>query len=711
MASKKVPVAVWQGRLEGAREVWKRREPVVRWLKDAVAGRFPPMVAGPAWPRSGRVVLDGAGQINVNLCLRAMNHYRALCYKEFPKLRFPNVGEGDEQDAPIIAQLAERVMLAGDAPTESRSAVANVCTTGPWAVWYGIDEEIADAERLMGLSTPIGALIAKAAMGLPVSPLPGMDFLALSSTIRDVLAEADQIVAMAPEIRENMVRLAQESDRMADEEANSARVTSTHARQVWYQHTPYGTRCLIDPTVWDIKHAAWAARCIVLPVDVAREFEMFNPKARREVAPMPFMPTDGHPTVLSLKMGGEDLDKENSAIVVWEIHDKRNRKRHLVSDGYDDYMGVTDEYPFMGDDGEPLLPNFWPMVIRTPIQTDEEKPERIIGVPVLEPGKPHQEEVIKFHSAHAMAAKKTARLLKVPATLDDDTKADIAMARDCSMIPVDDAAGQTGNSFGPIDFGPAPIDYLASELRATANFAKAVGISLATMTGEPVADTLGQEELAMEGASITQKDLVSNLESGYAELAIGTLILVKKFYTDEQIASLIGRDFVEPPRDPSTGQPVGLSKWTKWKATSLYGDKIECVFASRAKEEELAKRKQQMDYVIMLRSDIDMNGLPKWETEEYLQEIARSLGFGKLSKYVPTEEEKAMIQLTIQSGMAAQQQMDRNGKRPEPGGDPTSRIAGGQRGKPPIQNAQSRGRGPQTSGQMQGAAARPNTAV
>lgn len=703
--AKKVPAEVWLGRLAAAKEVWKRREPTAKWLQDSLAGKFPAYVPGPAWPRSGRLSLDGAEQINVNLNLRAANHYKALAYDEFPDLRWPNVGEGDTKVYTRISQLVERVMSGGDAVRECRSGITNVCTKGAWVMWVGYDQDLLDPARVAGASTPISVLVSKAAMGMPVSPLPGMDYLAVADTVRTLLVDPEQVVAMPPEIRENLIRLAQEADAMAQDEFDSGQSVTTRRGQVWYQHTPYGSRCLWDSSVWDMREIGWAARLIIMRKDEIADSPLFTAKAKKEIKSVEYTDNDGHAVVLSGRMSNTDLDEENSACRIWEIHDKRNRKRHLVSEGYDDYMEVSDVHPMLSrSTGQPLLPNFFPMVVRTPILSDEERPERTIGVPLLEPGIPHQIEAIKFHSAHALAAKKTARVIQIPAGLDEETKTDLALARDCAMIPVDATAGEKPIAQA-LNFGNAPVDYLAGALRATADFAKSVGISLGTLTGEPVADTLGQEELAMEGSNLYQRDIVSSLESGFAETALITLILVREFYTPEQIAELVGKDFVEPPRD-AQGNPAGPSPWDLWRATSLDGDKIECVFASRARAEELAKNKQIMDLVALLDTKVDLNGLPKWETQPYIEDVAKRLGLGRLTKYEPTPEEKAMIALTIESGRAAQQGMERNGKRTD-----DSRIAGGQRGTPPVPGRQSRGRGPAQNGQIQNAAQRPATAT
>lgn len=688
----------WEARLDASWRVFKRVEPMVRKLKDSLRGKFPAVVPGVAAEDLKRHELGRrVEQVNLNVNLRTVTYMRAVAFDEFPQITYPRVGEGDDQLATMNEYLLERVMDEGDCVYEWRAAMLNMFTTGPAIVWQGIERPIASMENLAGTTTTpdefVHAAAARAELGLaPIDPPKSADQLAIGRVARESLLDETLSRELTRNQRNALLQLAHRTDVLAQAEIDTPRTRIAQRGEVWYQHTPYGTWCLWDHSVWHRPRLDWIARALVLRREEILEDESFSDEFKKQLRALEKTEAEVQPGDGAERIPADDdpnlAEHDNSAIKVWEVWWKGGLKRHYIVKGIDVFGEKESAYPYMGADGQAAIKGFYPCTVVVPLEHDTELPERTIGIPILEPAWPQQIEIIKTRSAYVTAIKKTARIYVAAAGMSNDEIDEIKEGRDGTVVraPPGLRAGEKPLERMPI--GEAPRDYLLASQQLIYDYAQMVGVSLPSLTGQPVADTLGQERIATEAVGVTQGDLVRQVERGFAHCAETTRALIRTFFKRAHVKSYMG-DYYAAPRVDAQGNEVP-APFEQWQMTSLHGDKLKATLASRQRGEDPLRIKQIQDFIAQLQADLDAAGVPRWETEPYLNMQAKALELGVLQRYEPTQAELLLALAAAQGGMGQE-----TSEKPQRGGGQRSgRKARGGRGKPSVPGRQRRGRDP-----------------
>lgn len=695
---------LWSGRLNAAGHVLASIQPNWTRLEDALAGIFPRVVPRKIVEKDGTSGWEGDDeQINVNVTLAVASYMTALAFDDQPRLnwsRFP------DEPSIVVAEserLAMMLMDDADAVMECRRAMRYMMTRGPWINWLSVDRVCATPEEVRASMIPPEEFVLAARTGT-LKELPyGVDYYKIGVIARDEIEDPAKALQYTPEERARIGQLAETCEAQHQKRLKLPRAIRMKAR-INVEATPYGTHCRWDPTVTDVRRARWAARKIIMSRDEFLADPAFTDEAKDEIEPLSLRNTKDAPETFLPDAPPDKALEENGRIVLWQIHDRAYRKMHYVSEGK--YCGLVekdDKYPFLDAEGEPLFPDFYPMVVRTPIQHNREKPEQSLGIPFLAPGWPIQLEIIRTRSAYYNACKRAARIAVASSKVDDKTLAAYEAALDGTVIKP--SAGYNPNEDGPlferVDMGQAPLDYLQASVRLMADYANVSRVPLAALTGEPVADTLGQEEMAMKGAAVTQTDVIRNLESGYAELARKAFILFKTFASDDEFVGYLGKSSLNPTKD-------GVPLFQAVKAMGIDGRKMVAKFASSVRAEDLARQKQRMDFYALSMGPLgrDSTMMPFFDGKSQLINIAKEMEIEGLVPYEPSTAELLAAALTKVMG-AQGGQPGNNGES----GDKTGRKAGGERGAPAIPNRQDRAEAPPGKPQMQGAAMRPMNAT
>lgn len=704
---------LWAHRLQVSESVYKRLYPDFERYENALSGRFPvvmPMSPGDVDDK-GQITSWVNDQIELNMMLRVTNMMCALAFDENPSFTFSRQPEEPESACVASERAMEMLIDEADAMGEARVALRYMFTRGPWIMWPVVVRTGATPEEVLGSKTNPEDLVLAARTGQLTDVPAGTDFYATSVAARGVLEDPAQALGLMPDERARIAQLAETCE--VEHQRWLERAHRGPEAKISFVATPYGPWCQWDPTVTDVRRADWIARKLVLDRDEFMESETFTDAAKRKVAAMPSEPSND-PTASAAEGAREATQavEEVGRIIVWEIWDRKHWKRHYWSPMLgEETIGVDDRYPYLDEEGRPLFRDFYPCVIRVPIKHNREVPEQSSGVPFLAPGWPHQIELIQFRTAASRAAKRSGRVAVAAHGVDDSTLSAYVKATDGGIIKATSAYdAKTGDILKPLDMGPFPIEYLRAGQQAMADFANALGVSIAALTGEPIADTLGQEEIALKGSTLTQADLIRTLESGVAELATKAFILFRAYASDSEMASFLGVKSMDPDEE-------GLTLVQRVRAMNLDGRKILCRFASSTRADDLASIKQSFDFYALSMGPLgrDSTGVPYFDPRTMLLRIGKKMDLQEsLVEYQMTQQEMiAAALMKMQASMTGQ-----GGQTNAPGGgaqagqgDPTGRKAGGERGPAAIPGAQSRGRAPQTGQQMTGAAMRPVTSV
>lgn len=704
---------LWAHRLQVSESIYKRlHERFVRY-EQGLAGKFPvvmPMIPGSVGDK-GQVESWVNDQIELNMLLRVTNMVGAQ-FDDNPSFTFSRQPDAPEAACVAAERAMEMLVDEGEAMSEGRVALRYMMTRGPWIMWPVVVRTGATPEEVRGSKTNPEDLVLSARAGQLAEVPEGTDFYATGVAARSVLEDPAQALGLMPDERARIAQLAETCE--VEHQRWLERAHRGPEAKISFVATPYGSWCQWDPTVTDVRRADWIARKIVMDHDEFLESPTFTDYAKSKVKAMPVEP-ERDPAASAAEGARESTQavEEIGRIVVWEIWDRKRWARFYWSPMCgEETIGVDETYPYLDEEGRPLFRDFYPCVIRVPVKHNDEVPEQSSGIPYLEPGWPHQIELIEYSTALSRAAKRSGRVAVAAPNVDDSTISAYVKATDggvIRMLPGYDR-NRDGDPFKPIDQGVFPIEYIRARMQAMSDFANALGMSIAALTGEPIADTLGQEEIALKGSTLTQADLIRMLESGVAELATKAFILFRAYASDSEMVSFLGPDSMTPDEE-------GITPLQRIRAMQLDGRKVLCRFASSTRADDLASIKQSFDFFALSMGPLgrDSTGVPYFDPKTMLLRIAKKMDLQEsLVQYEMSQQE--MIAAALMKMQASM--MGQGGQTNAPGGgaqagqgDPSGRKAGGERGPAAIPGAQSRGRAPQTGQQMTGAAMRPVTAV
>lgn len=699
------------GRIKIAQEVYRRALPNWKVLEDSLAGQFPPLIPGlPSDLKSVSWTLSDSEQINLNMNLRTATYMTSLTYDEMPSMRFSRVPGDEAQAFDEAAKLGEMILDEGEAMQECRKAIRYMLTRGVFGVWLHVNRISSGHGEIEASRVPPDEWVMAARLG-QLKELPdGLDFYAISTVAREALETPSISLGMSPTEQARVAALAEGA------EAAHARMLAGKHRpetraKIMFQATPYGSWMLWDPSVTDHRYAGWMARKIVQDYDEFLSDPSYTDEAKDAVKPVELKTND--PAFLALSGPKDDVSalEETGRVSVWEVWDRRTWQRHYVAEGYEGTIEKDSRYPYLDGEGQPMFADFYPCVVRVPIKHNREVPEQAFGVPFLAPGWAAQCELIRTRSAWYTACKRGGRVGTISEQVDPKFIKALTDGGDGIWVPK--PPGYDPKVGGPLveilNTGVPPVEYLNASIRLMSDYANMVGVSMGALTGEPVADTLGQEQIALKGSTTTQADVVRELESATAELARKALILFKYKASDADFTAYLGVAASQKQ------MPNGMPLMAAVRGLVMDGHRLTARFASSTRADDLASNAQLMNYIALAAGPMgrDSTGVPYRDVKTLLLMMEKRLDIDGVPDYQMTDQERlvAVLQKVMATQTGAGMNNGSTGQNAgEGGGDKTSRLAGGQRGEQPMPGRQERGRAPVTGSQLTGVAMRPANA-
>lgn len=709
-----VDVPMWRARLWASQRLVDQEWPVWLRLEKATDGIYPALLTsgdGEQWneaiPYDGGFRSRSGDQLDVNLMGRAMRRRTADYYDRFPQLTFTRRPSQDAEAVDAMEDLATKLLDEADAVPAMRRGTELAHTRGQIVLWpIFMRDRISEREIVAG-KTPPAAFVESVLAGNPPDIPVGSDYDGILHAASQALQPIDKngvesptFLAMSEEQKNALTVLAMRAEKMA-RKAKAAPQSLRNRAAINVECTPYGSFCLVDPTVTDFSRVAWIARKIVMTREEFQNDPTFTDEAKNEVRPLPPPKSDGGVPVVGNEFrsspDGRKIADEVGRVVLWEIWDKIGCRRIYIAEGYDKPVGKTTRYPYMDLFGRPLFPDFFPCVWRTPWSRMAETPARVLGLPGFEPMWSLSIEYIKCVSAFVIAAKSTARVFVVGPGVSDASLTTVAKAQDCSFVRFSaeytpSTMGTPDKQFTQIPIPPAPIDYLTAAEKVKHEAFESVLLSAAEMTSSPQAGTATQEGLIQGGAQSGEAFIRSIFEEAFAELAWKCLILFLEFANPQQFEAFLGEEALQPrsPKAPPQEGPNGEmipppqrpSIYEVITSTDLVGERLEARFAPSTRASNAMRLKTLMDMLATVNNVRDGAGMPLRDPGQILDRLLKEADVDA-GPYQPSEAEIAMA-------VSARLDMRNAGGS---GDSSDSRKANGERGTPNSPGRQSRERG------------------
>jgi hypothetical protein len=733
-----IDTAAWWQAIFAAEAVYKREKPFWDALERAADGDFPALV--PTSEGDLFVGTEYAGrfrsktQIDINLIGRALRKRSADYYDRSPSLKFitPPTGDDDVKDA--MERLAFKLAEEGGLVYESRRSMLHAHTRGVHALWpMFVRSTIRESEIVAGKIEP-GAFIESVLAGNPVEIPLGAPYEQIAKAVEPWLSP------MAPDGKENatfygleewqraaLIALQTRAAAMARKSKKAPHPLAPRAK-IYFEATPYGPWCLVDPSVTDYSRVGWIDRIFVQTPDEFKNDPMWTDEAKAKVRPAPLAQSNKGSPVIPANPGGSETQRVADVagrIRIHEIWDKVGWRRFYLADGYDGVISKDTSYPYMDLFGRPLFPDFFPCVWRTPWDRMTEEPVRVLGLPGLEPMWAPQMAAIISYSAYTRSALSTARVFLVGPGIDQSTLTLTATAQDATFVKLGPdydpkIHGKPGDQFSMMEMPPAPLDYLSAYEKSKREAYESVHLSTASMTASPQAETATQESLIDKGASSVEDAIRSCFEDAYAEAAWKALLMFLEFANPQEFQAYLGAKALEPrpsreqPQvDEATGeviQPPPLpSVYEAMTETDLVGERLEARFASSTRSQDSQRILRIQDTLATANNIRDAAGMPLVDLRSPLRTLFKESDM-EVSDYKPSEAEMAMA---IAASRGNQQTAPGGGA--DDGGDggngsADDRKAGGQRGAPASPGRHTRGKdtaGSRSAQLRRGATAKP----
>jgi len=631
--SRQDEVRLWWSRWDAAGRVYEGVREHHEKYERALRGDF-----GPIWPtqavqyRGNTLEVDDT--VPLNLFQRATTIYLGKAYDEFPTIRMvepKGLTQAEQSEGERFLQV-----LSDDADVVSacRKAMRSSFTRGVFAVGVQFGSGVPDAERDLRGRIESAKIVMDVYEGKPVELGEGMDFRAIAEAARELLAGTREDgtenlarAALSDEQVTDLTALAQIADAKVAEEATRPKQMNGRTRALSATFLAINTDLRWDPTTTVRSRLKWMARAFTMTRDEFMSEERFTLKARKEVKPRSYNEVMGRrgAKVSEPSLKQDQVDQENECFFILEIHDRVHCCIKYVAEGYDDYLNDDQTYPHLNENGEALNDDFFPFEIAVPIEANGEDPVLLFGEPLLKAGWAPQIETIKNRTAWIRACKASGRKYRAAKGLDSTQLALLQLGVDGVIVEPPDNydLARHGEFLTELDTSEPPKAYLDASLRSMADFANMVSLGMAELTGEPIADTAAQEDMALRGAATTQGDVVRVYERAFAGIVKRFAAIVRVKFSDEMIAAY--------------GFDAGVVR----KALgALRNCKLSVRFASTTRAEDLARQKTLMDFIALLNSLRNpLTGMPEYDPMPYVERLAKEMDLAAPTRWVPKPED------------------------------------------------------------------------
>lgn len=619
------PASRWIDRIKSWQTTWNdrgRKEERTRYRRALSRNDFGTLVP---WAGSA----DG-DQIVTNLLELYERRVKAMGFDESPEGKWPRDRKGAERFAEAVDRLMIRETERAGLPMLTRRGITLLCTDGAFALYAGV-EKVYTRESVIGAGKGMEEIKLEAEAGAHEAT-PGQDSQAIAQVLVDDAQDPAQLLAKGPEVAQAKFDAAAQHLKILIKEGKTEQ-HDLDAGRIYNQILVYGRDFARDSTVMDPWDGRFMARRILLTEEEAHTSELLDPACRGKLPAR--VPSDGSGPMDVSSLRG-DVGEDAKRVEVWEVFDAWYRVRHIVCEGFDNYCEVSDEYPYL-DKGKPGLRGFFPFALCEPHVGVGDSVADCLPTPLFRSGWHKQIEYIKIDS-HICQAIKRATVDKYVAhpMMTDAHIAALTNGRPGGVVKGVEGVGAK-EALVAIDFRPPIAEAINERKQILYDFAFQMRIPIADLTGQPIADTVGQEEIAMASGSVATADIIKMLQVWYADAMFLDWRLVQLTYPEELIGQEAGMQFVQSALPPGmTMDQVPQEMFAdalalfaqQVKSGPLAWEKPVVRFGATSKDSDPVRVKQLQEFGTWVFTTLGPLALPAYIG--IVQESARALGLGDL---------------------------------------------------------------------------------
>ena len=602
-------------------------------------------------------------------------------------------GPGDETTHATVARALGRVAHEAGFRREMNAVIGEVAPRGTSVMRIGYHEQAVSGEEAHEAGKDARTILVDVLQRGDLLAKAGQDHAQIAHDLGEMAEdETVQRVIGQQGVQDLLARIASHIDAGLRDEVYEGPTESVRdiRRKLWLRKLRVGEDVGWAPWVYDTEDTTlWWERHVWTVADVKKS-DLFTAKFKREVKGYDGRNisglTRGGRTASTDSMGAdgrqaqsEDILSEDERSVEWfEVWFRRpdmragGIRKMVSAETHEDFIGRTDENPYVDETGKGLIQGFYPYYDFTPIMSSLTVPARTAGIPPIGVAMPQFFKMAEYNRLRQEAALKGATRIHqlhpgmkdAKRVLDAINNGEIGYAFISPQGMVEPTTGKMIDAVNTYSFtGTDPeIDRQSQQEKSDA--IQLLGMPPAVLQGTGTAPTLGQDKIGVAAGERESGALLAYFEERFADVLCGLRGLMRFNYDTDEYERLLGANDAKI-----------MDAWAS--ATVDDGDEIEVTFGARAQAQEAVNRKQLMDALTLLNSMVDpITGASLYDRAPLLEELFRSLDLG-----APKVDNSALKQLQQMVLEMRQMLIEKTGEDPfdQPkGGDPASNGSSGQ---------------------------------
>ena len=574
-------------------------------------------------------------------------------------------GPGDEQTGMWVGETLKRVAYEGGFQREMKALINEVMPRGTSVMAIGYHEDVIDLRQAQEVGKDPQSLFPEIIGEGDTQAKPGQAHADISKGLAAAASDPRFQAAAGQEGVELTLQRKDSHDEadfaesVGESPINTLRMIR---RKVWMRKKRVGEDVGWAPFVYDVEDTPWWWDRHVWTLAQVLASDLFTDEFKRDaegwdardasgVARSGKMPSTESMGSDARQAQSEDmLDPDEMLVeffVIWYRRPemKSGGIRKIVSaETPEVFIHASEDNPHVDEEGFGLIKGFYPFYDFTPHLSSLTVPERTKGIPPVAAGMTQAEKLAEYNRIRQEAALKGAtRINQIHPGLKDSKKALDALNN-----------GEIGFSFvadkGLIDKDgkmiPAIINYSFTGVdpeidrqaaMEEANWVKMTAMPPAILQSMGTAETATQDQQGIAAGEREAGAVITYFQQRVADVLTGMRGLVRGNLDDEDFQKLLGEE--------------GAAVMKAWQTGTVDdGDEIEVTFGMTAQAQEVVERKQLIDAITLMQSEVEpLTGLQIWRRDLLVEELFRRLNVGK-----PQRDETPLRELQMQVLMLRQ---------------------------------------------------------